>query len=844
MRSVIRTGAAIVCWILVSVATTASTETRHLDAQMTEADARHLLERAGIGAHPFEIKPMLSLTRAGAIDQMLGQLDVSAPFLDPPATIENRYVHYGSESDYEAADRQSFQIARNQEMDTFRQWWISELISSPNPAGERLLLLWHNHFVTAYSGLNEEVDAMIAQHRMLREQGDGNFRELLRAVIRDAAMLNYLDNSSNRKESPNENLARELLELFVLGEGNYSEQDVKEVARALTGYDYNRVRRFEFDFNMWAHDKGTKTVLGQRGAFDGDDIVDLLLDQPETATFIAETFWRAYVSEFNTDEDQLAEIASAFRESDYDIRVLLRAVLSSRAFWDSSNRGTIIKSPVDLIIGSIRTSGKLPQDWQMLPYTLGDLGQNLFEAPNVAGWPGGADWLTPARIVKRTEALTDFAEAPAWSAEPVTTPTMSTMDFANDNRIRVRYAAEDFEGPPLFSVRAFADETSKSLLWRSPFVTAEEGRDTARYGRAEGGAGLNWTIAEFTLPAEMAAPGSFQVAFINDHCCGVGGSDGGDRNLFIDWLQFNDRLYRANEGVQSPGCRGSNNSDPPGSFYCAGRLHLSTPTAIDLTETTDSEPHQGLQAGRVYYDGGRAFDRGRSYNWFSIGLDDVAFEDLTIEAMRLEVVAKRMDGRMGLAIQLNQRNCYPDCWNDRWPHSAWTNEGTPHKRVEFPLIVRTQRDSERQFRQLSDQQKRFLSALWHGLPTMMETMQEGRLWRRRDGAATLETWGPIFANFEAKLSRSRFDTLAPTDPLIIEPLDDEAGAMMGMMMASMDDTAPFVLGTLRDDLDWTGRSAASLFDDPALGLFAGSTSSLRRDFGFADAVREPAYHVK
>ena len=203
----------------------------------------------------------------------------------------------------------------------------------------------------------------------------------------------------------------------------------------LTGYDYNRVRRFEFDFNMWADDKGTKTVLGQRGAFDGDDIVDLLLDQPETATFIAETFWRAYVSEFNTDEDQLAEIASAFRESDYDIRVLLRAVLSSRAFWDSSNRGTIIKSPVDLIIGSIRTSGKLPQDWQRLPYTLGDLGQNLFEAPNVAGWPGGADWLTPARIVKRTEALTDFAEAPAWLAEPVTTPTMSTTPTPPDAHI-------------------------------------------------------------------------------------------------------------------------------------------------------------------------------------------------------------------------------------------------------------------------------------------------------------------------------------------------------------------------------------------------------------------------
>ena len=835
---------ALICLIFaftpVSAHTDAQGEVSHLQVKLDASDARHLLERTGIGAHPVEIQSLIGLSRAEGVARMLAQLDVTAPFMDIPDILERRYAHYNSESDREADERQSFQIKRNQEMDEFRLWWISELISSPNPAGERLLLLWHNHFVTAYSGLNEEVDAMIAQHLMLREQGTGNFRDLLRAIIRDAAMLNYLDNSSNRKESPNENLGRELLELFVLGEGNYSEQDVKEVARALTGYDYNRIRRFEAEFNAWSHDERRKTVFGQRGNFDGDDIVDILLEKPETAEFLTRTFWRAYVSEFYSDPDELAAIARRFRASDYEIQTLLQSVWESRGFWADSNRGTIVKSPVDLMIGSIRTSGKLPQDWQRLPYTLSDLGQNLFEAPNVAGWPGGADWLTASRIIKRTEALNEFVETQPWSSEQSASAMPAMMDLMTESTIRVRYAAEDFEGPPVFFVRAFSDLEARDLLWSSPAIAARNGLDTARYGRADNGVGLTWEVAEFEWPSDLQTPAAFRIYFGNDHCCGEGGSDGGDRNLFIDWLQHQDRLFLADDGVQNPGCGGvSSRDDPAGNFYCSGRLSLTKATKIEPTNADEGSAKSGLAVGRVYFDGGREFTRRENYNWFSIGLDDVRFEDIEIDAMRLEVIAKRMNGRMGLALKLSQRDCYPDCWNDRWPNASWTERKSTHKLVELPLNDRTQHDSERQYSQLSQQQKRFVGALWHALPTFLEEMQAGRQWRRRDGETTLATWESMLKPFEARLKNSRYARLAPEQAVRVEPHNADAASMMSMMAASMNTEAPIVLGLLRDDLDWTGSEV-----DQAALMMSFAADNTGQDFSFAKLIRQPSYQVK
>lgn len=166
----------------------------------------------------------------------------------------------------------------------------------------------------------------------MRELGYTNFRSLAKAMIRDAALLNYLDNDGSRKQQPNENLARELMELFVLGEGNYTEKDVKEVARALTGYRYNRIRNLEFEFNYWDHDKGHKSILGQRGRFKGDEVVDILLTRPEAAEFITKRFWNGYISEFNHSPEEIGRISSIFRDSEYDILVLLRSILTSKHF--------------------------------------------------------------------------------------------------------------------------------------------------------------------------------------------------------------------------------------------------------------------------------------------------------------------------------------------------------------------------------------------------------------------------------------------------------------------------------------------------------------------------------
>lgn len=858
-------------WRALDTATTLQLETReqslpHLSLRMTAADARHLLERAGIGAHPLEIQALLGLSRSQAISRMMAQLDVSSPYLDPPDIRQRRYAHFHSRGDYEAQDRQSFRIARDQEMAEFRRWWIAEMLSTPAPAGERLLLLWHNHFVTAYSSLDEEVDALVGQHLMFRERGAGNLRPLLKAVIRDAAMLNYLDNSSNHRDNPNENLGRELLELFVLGEGHYSEQDVKEVARALTGYDYSRLRGFDYRFKDWAQDKRRKTIFGKGGNFGGDDVIDLLLAREETALYFAETFWAAYVSEFNHDPEQIAAIATRFRDSDYSIPALLRATLSSSGFWDPANRGTLVKSPVDLLIGSIRTSGKLPDTWPSLDAQLAGLGQNLFEAPNVAGWPGGADWLTPARIVQRSEALQDLVQAPAWTPRPAAAPLTDASVIMDDRILRLRYAAEDFEGPPLFSVTAFADPERKQMIWRSPMTPAEGGLDTGRYGRARNGLSLNWQTAEFSLPSDGETPEAFQVTFPNDFCCGPGGSDGGDRNLFIDWVQLGGSVYFARDGEQVTNCP-AGGQDPPGSLYCSGRLFLTKATPLqaeaeaapELEPETEPDPQpgsemqpaegsiDGLKAGRVYLDWVDTYNDADSYVGFTLGFEDLRFEDIVVPAMRVEYAAVRQNGRRDLVLQLSEGNCYPDCWNDPWPSAAWKQRGMDLSVVEIKLKDRDDSNAERQYWQLSDQQKRLVAALWAGLPRFLDVAKQGRNWRRREGEARFQAWEPVLADFERQFASTRYARLAPQNPLVVAPGQSSgAGMMMGMMQAALTVQSPILLGLLRDDLDWTRAPEALDLEDPLAALLAGPATALTLEAvpRFADLVREPAYQVK
>ena len=254
-----------------------------LQMNVSFEDARHLVSRTGIGAHPSEISRLVGLTRSQAISMIIANIDSRHPETETPIFFNKPYPNYWIQGDLDENDQQKFRVARDKEMEELRLWVVSEMLTTQKPAAEKLIMFWHNHFVSSYSGVNENVHLIAKQHWTFRQLGHTNFRSLAKAIIKDAAMLEYLDNKQSRKRNPNENLARELLELFVIGEGNYSEKTVKEVARALTGYSSNGLRQDEFRFNHWDHDNGWKIIFDRKGHFDGDDVIDILLNQSETS---------------------------------------------------------------------------------------------------------------------------------------------------------------------------------------------------------------------------------------------------------------------------------------------------------------------------------------------------------------------------------------------------------------------------------------------------------------------------------------------------------------------------------------------------------------------------------
>jgi len=276
------------------------------------------------------------------------------------------------------------------------------MLATRGPLGEKMTLFWHNHFVSSLQKVRSP-QLLYRQNALLRSHALGNFGGLLHAVARDPAMLVYLDNAISRKGQPNENFARELMELFTLGEGTYSEQDVKEAARAFTGWSVDPDSG-DFMFRQPAHDDGVKTILGRSGSFDGRAVLDILLAQPQTAEFVTGKLWREFVSPV-PDPVEVRRIASAFRASGYDIRVALNALLVSDAFYAPQNRAALIKSPVELVVGTLRqfdftTAGVMP-----FVVTTNQLGQRLFAPPNVKGWPGGEAWINSTTFLARKAFL-------------------------------------------------------------------------------------------------------------------------------------------------------------------------------------------------------------------------------------------------------------------------------------------------------------------------------------------------------------------------------------------------------------------------------------------------------
>jgi uncharacterized protein (DUF1800 family) len=395
--------------------------------------AAHLVERAGFGATPEEITRFASMTPAQAVESLVGyetiddrdlppfeESGIWDPGMDPfpPSRAEavriarergeglgEKVLPPGTQRPLQAVvDKFFYSLAANNiETQRLGLWWANRMLASRRPLEEKLTLFWHGHFAT---GQNKVRDArmMRRQHDMFRRLASGAFRDLLVGVLTDPAMLVYLDNGENVKEHPNENFARELLELFTMGVGNYSERDIREGARAFTGWT-NDVLAFKVDTER--HDFGSKTFLGRTGTFGGEEIIDLVLAQPVTAEFVAGKVYRFFVREDLADAVR-RDLGRTYRENGYRMKPLLTRMLLSKDFYSAPSTATQIKSPVQLVVSTYRKLGlrEVPTIPDFGALT-GALGQRLFEPPNVAGWAGGRTWITPSTLLQRGNLFRD-----------------------------------------------------------------------------------------------------------------------------------------------------------------------------------------------------------------------------------------------------------------------------------------------------------------------------------------------------------------------------------------------------------------------------------------------------
>jgi hypothetical protein len=366
----------------------------------TEREAEHLLNRAGFGGSSAEVERAVELGREAFVAALFVPLDPDSATFDvdwlapgPMGPMERR-ERPASEEERKRRQREMRRDDQTQ-LREYLQWWVTRMLRGEDPLRERMTLFWHGYFTSSQQDVKNSFE-MIQQNQLLRSHALEGFAYLLRAIARDPAMLEYLDNDANRKENPNENFARELMELFTLGVGHYTEEDVKEAARAFTGWTD---RNGAFRFARTQHDPGTKSVLGASGRFDGDDVIDVLLAQEACGTFVARRLLR-YFEGVEPDERRVAEYGRTLRTSGYDVGALLRKLFLDARFYRDEVVAARIASPVDYLVGASRRLGAEPPA-VLVVAGASLLGQRLFFPPNVKGWDEGTSWITTASLMQR-----------------------------------------------------------------------------------------------------------------------------------------------------------------------------------------------------------------------------------------------------------------------------------------------------------------------------------------------------------------------------------------------------------------------------------------------------------
>ena len=402
------------------------------DAQWSSAAAAHLLQRAGFGGRPDEIAALTALGPREAVRRLVRWQSVPEDFVafdesdlhDPG--LEPFPASRPAATDAAKRDGQAIGVAtkpagnrrlqpvtnkffywlRASRLETHRlaYWWAQRMLVTPRPLQEKMALFWHGHFATSEEKVRD-YRKMLRQNTLFRERGNGSFRELLIGVAQDPAMLTYLDAGVNVKGAPNENFAREIMEMFTLGVGHYTEQDIREAARAFTGWN---AQDLTFTIDAARVDDGIKRVLGREGPLDGVKVIDILLAQPAAAEFIAGKLYTYFVRQ-ELSPALRAELGTRFRASQYDIAGLLEIIFMSRDFYSEASVASRIRPPVELVVTTYRQAGlrQVPgvPDFNEVTESLG---QKLFYPPTVAGWAQGRSWITPGLLIARSNFAYDL----------------------------------------------------------------------------------------------------------------------------------------------------------------------------------------------------------------------------------------------------------------------------------------------------------------------------------------------------------------------------------------------------------------------------------------------------
>jgi len=373
--------------------------------QWNYSKAAHLLNRAGFGGSPADIQKLADLGAEKAVSCLLDYETIPDAAENPEWARPNpeelakyrELIRNGTPEEKQKAQREEQQLQQRRLME-LRGWWLQRMAEGPRPLQEKMVLFWHGHFATSIQKVKNPY-FMWRQNDLFRRHATGNWLQLLLESGKDPAMLLWLDQAQSRKDHPNENYAREVMELFALGEGHYTEKDIAEGARALTGWSLEP-REQKFVYRPFFHDGGSKTILGRTGNFDGDDFIQIIVEQPQAARFISAKLWNFFAGQMPSPALDGA-LGETLRANGNNFKPLLRTLFASEEFYAPEVMGNQVKSPVQWLVGSVRMlESELPPpvvSWGMLR----QLGQDLFAPPNVKGWDGGVTWITTNTLLTR-----------------------------------------------------------------------------------------------------------------------------------------------------------------------------------------------------------------------------------------------------------------------------------------------------------------------------------------------------------------------------------------------------------------------------------------------------------